>query len=343
MHKIIATVLFRTISTACVLPAMVLADETLNPDMFVPGALASEPEIVDCTLQGGTEAKCYQIITAGSPADSAVGPFCPESIESTKEEGGIWLDGSGTLYDIDGEFIVDLPVIYDDDHWQLYDEDTGKVRATRTQEACEGAARPDVDPEYQNHCVECSMDYIDGGLSNTFLIPVTPVVSEESGGRVATVGVSLNGIELSGPAPVDDILGNYTIAAFDDCGGHVNLHQGYHYHAATGCTETSNTQPDGHASLLGYAMDGYGIYGLLDSEGNEAESLDECRGSTDEIRGYHYHAASAGENMFIACFHGKIVDTGDDRRGPPNGGAGGRPPPDGDRRGPPPPPPSTEG
>ncbi len=43
--------------------------------------------------------------------------------------------------------------------------------------------------------------------------------------------------------------------------------------STTGCTEIADTQADGHASLLGYALDGYGIYGLSDSEGNETEGV----------------------------------------------------------------------
>ncbi|MEI8624530.1 hypothetical protein P4S67_09615 [Pseudoalteromonas sp. B137] len=45
---------------------------------------------------------------------------------------------------------------------------------------------------------------------------------------------------------------------------------------------------------------------MRDTSGKE-ESLDECRGNTDEVRGYHYHAASPSENMFIGCLHGESV------------------------------------
>ena len=80
------------------------------------------------------------------------------------------------------------------------------------------------------------------------------------------VGVALNGIAIDAPAPVANIKAAYTIAAFDDCGGHVNPHTGYHYHAATGCTaQVAST--DGHAALIGYALDGYGIYALTDTAG----------------------------------------------------------------------------
>ena len=292
----------------------------LDPTKFVDGALVSEPIIVDCTMSDGTKTSCYQLEIAGVPAESKVGPFCPQSITSDATNSGIWLDGSGTVYQVDGEFILGLPTIYGDSNWHLYDSATGKVNITNTQEACEAAARPNVDVQYQNHCVECSLDYVGGGVSSTILIPVTPSRADTVG-RITNVGVSLNGVQLAAPAPVDAILGAYTIAAFDDCGGHVNPNDGYHYHAATGCTEAFDTQSDGHASLLGYALDGHGIYGMLDQEGNESEGLDECRGHSDETRGYHYHAAGAGENMFIGCFTGKTVamtrGRGGSRRAPP--------------------------
>jgi hypothetical protein len=40
-------------------------------------------------------------------------------------------------------------------------------------------------------------------------------------------------VVLAQAAPVDAILSNYTIAAFDDCGGHINPFEGYHHHAAS--------------------------------------------------------------------------------------------------------------
>ncbi|MDO6462374.1 YHYH protein [Granulosicoccaceae sp. 1_MG-2023] len=302
----------------------------VDPTLFAEDALVSEPEIVDCTLSDGTETSCYQFVTAGAPPTHEVGPFCPESIYSTADEAGIWLDGSGEVWDVDGDFILNLPNLYDDDNWQLYDPVSGDVYVTDTQEACEAAARPDVDEAYQNYCVECSVDYIDGGVSETWLIPVTPVAADATGSLSAQIGLALTGIHMTASAPVEDILANYTIAAFDDCGGHVNPTEGYHYHAATGCSEVASSD-DGHAGLIGYALDGYGIYGLLDADGNEPEGLDECRGQVDEVRGYHYHAAGAGENLFIGCFHGKTVEgVGETDVGGPEGlPTDGELPPDG--------------
>ncbi|MFT6927162.1 MAG: hypothetical protein ACJAZP_002791 [Psychromonas sp.] len=293
----------------------------MDLSMFVKDAFTEAPKIVDCETSNGTKTTCYQLLTSGAPAGRVPGPFCPRTISDGADVGGGWFnkDGSGDLVDITGEFILKLGDYYGDEKWLLYDAKTKKIRYTATKAACLGAARPDVEEQYKQNCIECELAYLDDDFSRTFLIPTTPIPAAKTG-RVHTVGIALDGSELSGPAPVDVILGAYTIAAFDDCGGHINVHQGYHYHSTTGCTDASVKTDDGHAPLIGYAADGYGIYAMKNAEGKEVELLDECRGISDEIRGYHYHAASPSENMFIGCFHGETVRSAD---GPPGGPPGG--------------------
>ncbi len=293
----------------------------LDLSMFAKGAFTQEPKIVDCETAGGTKTTCYQLITDGAPAGRTPGPFCPRMITDGADVGGTWFskEGAGDLIDITGEFILKLGEYYGDDKWLVYDTQTHKVRYTATKEACLGAAKPDVEEAYMQNCIECELWYLDDGFSRTFLIPTTPIPAAKTS-RVPTAGIALDGTELSGSAPIDAILGAYTIAAFDDCGGHINVHQGYHYHSSVGCTDKSNSD-DGHALLVGYASDGYGIYALKNPEGKEAGPLDECRGQTDDIRGYHYHAASPSENMFIGCFHGETVRPEGLPGGHPAGGA----------------------
>ena len=311
----------------------------IDLSMFVKDAFTEEPKIVDCETSAGTKTTCYQFVTNGAPAGRTPGPFCPRTTSDGADAGGSWFskEGKGDLVDITGEFILKLGEYYGDEKWMVYDAETNKVRYTATKEACLGAAKPDVEEEYMQNCIECELSYLDDDFSRTFLIPTTPIPAADASGRVATAGISLDGTELSGSAPVNAILGAYTIAAFDDCGGHTNVHQGYHYHASVGCGSVPDKSGNGYAPLIGYASDGYAVYALKDEAGNEAESLDECRGTTDAVRGYHYRAASPSENKFIGCLHGEVVSSGDERRGPPPGGrppegrppSGGPPPADG--------------
>ena len=109
---------------------------------------------------------------------------------------------------------------------------------------------------------------------------------------------------MFGPAaPIDFILSTYTLGVFDACGGHANPHEGYHYHAAVGCSEIGD-ELDGHPSLIGYALDGYGIYSRHEDT-DLANNLDECGGETDDVRGYHYHASAPGNNEIIGCYRGE--------------------------------------
>ncbi len=299
--------------------------------LFFDGALAEDATTEDCTLSGGTQTTCYRITVVGYPVSHDVGPFCPETITDSAEAGGIWFDGNG-VYDLDGQFFVDLPTLYDDDNWQMYDED-GNILVTETAEEFEAAARPDVDPSLQNHCVEGALEWLDNGepITTTVLIPAVPVAADTASAPQGNQGVTLDGVVIAASAPVDAILGAYTIASFDDCGAHFNPFDGYHMHGAVGCSELDTDVADGDTPMFGYAMDGYAIHSPLDDDAAAAADLDECNGHTTEAAGYHYHANNAAENQVVECLIGQTVAGADAGAagGPPAGGPGGPPPGDG--------------
>ena len=284
----------------------------VDTSLFLDGTTVST---IPCTLSDGTETDCYQIVTTSTASDHQMGPWCPSNISDGEEAGGIWIE-SGQVYDVDGEFVKNLGSFYNDDTWMMYDAN-GDIYITSTEADCINAANPNVGAEYQNFCVECLPSYITE-LAQTWVIPVTPVKQSSSssfamgggpmGASGPTVrGIALNGIEFSGAAPTDAILAAYTLAPFDDAGGHINVHQGYHYHAATG-NSTEIPQEDGHAAMIGYAMDGHSIHTQLNENGEEPSDLDQCRGHYDETRGYHYHVDAAGNNNFINCLTGAYVN-----------------------------------
>jgi hypothetical protein len=293
------------------------SDGGLDVSAFKDGALASEPTTEDCTLSGGTKTTCYRITVTGYPTDHEVGPFCPTKITDTADKAGIWLDGKAE-YDLDGNFIKNLSTLYGDEKWHMYDAD-GNVLVTDTKEAFEGAARPDVDPAYQNHCVEGRVEWLADGkpIQSTMLMPTKPVAAETSSTPNSNLGVTLDGVVIAQAAPVSAILGAYTIAAFDDCGGHFNAHEGYHLHAATGCSEAGSAT-DGDTPIFGYALDGYPVHSPLADDQVEAAKLDECGGHTT-AEGYHYHANKGAKNLVISCFVGQTAPV-ENAGGPPAGG-----------------------
>lgn len=290
-----------TKSAAVVAPA-----EGIDLDLFFDGAVVGTPGEAACTLSEGTETTCVSVTIAGYPADVDIGPFCPETTAATAADVGIWFDGD-SLYDVDGDFILALPEIYGDDNWQLHDED-GNVRVTDTLEAFEAAARPDVDPAYQNYCVQGEIAWLDNGepIPTTVEIPKVPTRAASPTATNGSVGITLNGVILDGAAPVDAILSAYTIAVFDDCGGHVNPVAGYHIHGAAGCSEVGEAEA-GETPIFAYALDGYPIHSPLDEAAEAAADLDACNGHTTEELGYHYHAGRTQSNAILSCFVGETA------------------------------------
>jgi hypothetical protein len=293
---------------------------------FKDGSLTQPITEEPCTLTNGDETTCYRIIVTGQPVDTTIGPFCPETTSTDAEDSGIWLDGS-TIYDADGQFIVDLSTIYGDAKWKLYD-DSGNVNVTDSKEAFQGAARPDVQEEYKYHCVEGKFEWTNTGeaVPISVLVPANPV----SNGAVTTttgadLGVTTNGLVIAASAPVDAILGAYTIAAFDDCGGHFNPIEGYHLHAYTDCQgATYGNQiddPNAETALVGYALDGVAVFAPLAHD--TTIQLDECNGRTTNRDGYHYYAQSPELNRVVKCFKGLTAVDESQATGP------GGPPPGG--------------
>ena len=292
-------------------------DETIinvDPNLFLTDGLVSSITTETQILSNGEQASCYKIITKNKPTEHEMGPWCPSHISDDASLGCLWME-RGELHHVDGAFVENLHIFYDDNTWKMYDAN-GNIYITNTQQKCEAAANPNVGPEYQNFCVGCLPSYVTD-LTNTYYIPITPqeltpvssdTTLDDCGGHYDEIrgyhyhvadpgsnsffgcsgnnafkgayqrnemgppgggarGIAFNGVRFDAPAPVDRILGAYTLAPLDDAGGHINLHAGYHYHAATGKTEKIG-QGDNHPAMIGYAMDGFGIYAQLDSIGN---------------------------------------------------------------------------
>lgn len=280
---------------------------------FLPAGLREPITIVSKTLSDGSTADCYKIVTTSLATDHTMGPWCPSNIADDASKGGIWLEG-GEAYDVDGAFVKNMATFYKDNTWMMYDAITGKITKTSTKTECQEAANPNVGAQYKNYCVECLPSYV-ADLSHTYYIPVTPKKASSpiafGNGPMSTGpssrGLAFNGVVFDAPAPTSVILAAYTLAPFDDAGGHINLAAGYHYHAATGLT-TKILQSDNHAAMIGYAMDGYGMYEHFDSTGKAYTDLDASLGHYDATRGYHYHVDYKGKNNFINSLHGVYVN-----------------------------------
>ena len=142
-------------------------------------------------------------------------------------------------------------------------------------------------------------------------LPATPTLNAQPTCVGGTVGVMLSGSYIFSAF---DAGGRDAVAheLQDACGGHPQQAGVYHYHSLSPCASDAAL---GHSALVGYALDGFGIYGPHGEKGTALTNadLDECHGHTHEIEWdgktvemFHYHA-TAEFPYTVSCFRGSAV------------------------------------
>ena len=145
-----------------------------------------------------------------------------------------------------------------------------------------------------------------------------------------TVGVMRSGVPLYSAF---DAGGRDAVAreVQDACDAHPQMSGQYHYHSLSRCLSDTRSARS-HSRLMGWALDGFGIYGLRGAGGAVLSSarLDSCHGHTHRIRWngsrrrmFHYHA-TLDFPYTVSCFRGRPITSA---TGLGIGGGGGAPPP----------------
>lgn len=142
------------------------------------------------------------------------------------------------------------------------------------------------------------------------VLPAQPEVLAQPGCvPMGMVGVMRNGVALFNAL---DGEGRDAVAheVQDHCGGHPERSGTYHYHGNSLCVpgaEQNNT-------LVGYALDGFGITSMFDENGRELTNadLDECHGRVSRIvwdgtvvEMYHY-VLTREYPYTVGCFRGRV-------------------------------------
>ena len=177
------------------------------------------------------------------------------------------------------------------------------------------------DPAYQ---IDRNPNAIMGRTVQLFL-PLDPILAATpSCVSMGMVGIALNGVAVYNA--LDDAGRDAAAHEVQDrCAGHPQGSGEYHYHGPGSCQ--SETHRLVH-TLTGYAMDGFGLFGLYGDQGQEITNaeLDECHGHTHRIQWngseaetYHYHLTNAYPYT-VSCFRGSEVIQ------PPPAGSGPPPP-----------------
>ncbi len=140
-------------------------------------------------------------------------------------------------------------------------------------------------------------------------LPANPTVAA----RPSCLGGGAIGVLLTGSVIYDalDAGGRDAVAheVQDACQGHPDPSGAYHYHSLTSCLEGAANTP---SKLIGYALDGFGIYGPRDETGKLLTNadLDECHGRSSPVLWsgkltvmYHY-VATYEFPYTLGCFRG---------------------------------------
>ena len=155
------------------------------------------------------------------------------------------------------------------------------------------------------------------GHSIDFTFAATPTANSTpacmaSGG---TIGVTLTGVAIFNAFDAH----GYDGAAREEqdaCHGHPDQSSTYHYHGFIQTCSNDAGSLTANSSLLGYALDGFGIYGpWYDGKILTSADLDVCHGTTSAVMWdgkltsiYHY-VSTYDFPYTIGCFRGTPIDT----------------------------------
>ncbi len=168
----------------------------------------------------------------------------------------------------------------------------------------------------------------------TYYIPVNP---KENPNHVATakdnsnhalpmgpIGIAINGVVFFNPF---DANSEDATDLMDRCCGHPAPDGQYHYHKYPICVNSPwADEGKGHSPLIGFAFDGFPVYGPYESKDVMAKdvtgdgALNDFNITNDKDRGWHYHVTPGKFPYIIGGYWGS-EDPRDKMRG---GGPGGR-------------------
>jgi hypothetical protein len=138
------------------------------------------------------------------------------------------------------------------------------------------------------------------------------------------VGVAVNGVVFFNP--YDAGMMDAT-SLMDRCCGHPNPGQNqYHYHKYPICVNTPFVDKgEAHSPIIGFAFDGYPVYGPYESKGVMAKDLGTNKLNaynmhSDEIRGMHYHVTPGRFPYILGGYYGTPASGNTFRPRPPQGG-----------------------
>ncbi len=156
----------------------------------------------------------------------------------------------------------------------------------------------------------------------TFRLPLEPKQADHiTRVPMGPIGTAINGVVFFNPFERGGMnaVEGYSEEWLDACCGHPQQEGVYHYHKYPSCVKSPFA--DGgktHSPVIGFAWDGYPLYGPYEGDGQMAKdltgerALDVCNGHSDAVRGYHYHV-TPGRFPYIIGGYAGVVETSNSR------------------------------
>lgn len=141
-------------------------------------------------------------------------------------------------------------------------------------------------------------------------IPLNPQVAATTVSAVdGPIGVAINGVPIFNPCKQGGCQNGDTkvLGELDVCNGHAGRADDYHYHAAPVCVMAARPASYWATHPVGWALDGFAIFGYLDASGAPASRDSVCGGNTEPVSnapaGYSYHVTDLSPYV-LSCFRG---------------------------------------
>ncbi len=207
---------------------------------------------------------------------------------------GEWINQSEGTYDMTRKAVVDGSVTWHSELTVELNEDRRVLTGNRLPDHPTGEYP--IDPSDDAYAYDRNPNTIKEQLFK-LIVPVNPVAAA----KPSPVGHGAIGVMLTGSLVFNglDEMGRDAVAheVQDGCYGHPEKSGSYHYHNLSVCSDDPDTGE--HSPLVGYALDGFGIYGKYGENGKllTNDDLDAFHGHThliewdgEMVNMYHYHA-----------------------------------------------------
>jgi hypothetical protein len=252
--------------------------------------------------------------TTAGPAQGDV--YTCQSLSGVEHDANApWMDAANGTWSLPGKAVVAGAVSWAGNYSQTVSAGTRTISSDGVPVAPYTTGTFPISPSDPAYQYDGNPNAI-GEDAISLSLPANPTAAAQP----SCVSMGLIGVTVTGVAIYNafDAAGYDAVAheEQDGCHGHPDQSEQYHYHGILQACVPDAGSTTQNSSLLGYALDGYGIYGpWYDGKVLTSADLDECHGTTSvvdwdgkQVSMYHY-VSTYDFPYTVACFRGTPIST----------------------------------